>query len=197
MANWVDINTIDKTIPFCRAAYNVDYRSDETDQWMSEKPDTDEGWAWNGGTTEVEGYYTYHRWNRNQVTCVFSSVLSDEIPEGYTESTRGNDGFGGTTYYGLSIRDYKRYNLPLETINGVDYRVIDYRDFQGYVPLYKCKAVVDDGSLLVDIDLGGGGDSGEGQTYSLASDAGIVTVPLIGSSKTVKIINKNKNIYRI
>ena len=197
MANWVDINTIDKTIPFCRAAYNVDYRSDEMDLWMSEKPDTDEGWDWGGGTTEVEGYYTYHRWNWDQVTCVFSSVLSDEIPDGYSESTRGFDGFGGTTYYGLSIRDYKRYNLPLETINGVDYRVIDYRDFQGYVPLYKCKTVVDDGMILVDIDLGGGGDSGEGQTYSIASDAGIVTVPLIGSSKSVKIINKDKNIYRI
>ena len=197
MANWVDINSIDKTIPFCRAAYNVDYRSDETDLWMSEKPDTNEEGGWVGGTTEVEGYYTYHRWNWDQVTCVFSSVLSDEIVDGYGISTRGNDGFGGTTYYGLSIRDYDRSNLPLETINGVDYRVIDYRDFQGYVPLYKCKTVVDDGMILVDIDLGGGGDSGEGQTYSLASDAGIVTVPLIGSSNAVKIINKNKNIYRI
>ena len=197
MANWVDINTIDKTIPFCRAAYNVDYRSDETDLWMSEKPDTNEEGGWVGGTTEEEGYYTYHRWNWNQVTCVFSSVLSDEIVDGYGISTRGYDGYGGDTYYGLSIRDYDRSNLPLETINGVDYRVIDYRDFQGYVPLYKCKTVVDDGMILVDIDLGGGGDSGEGQTYSIASDAGIVTVPLIGSSKSVKIINKNKNIYRI
>lgn len=190
MANWVDINTIDKTIPFCRAAYNVNYVSDVVDNWMSEKPDvTYSSDYWLDGRTEDVGYYTLHRWNQTEVTCLFSSMMSSDTTDSINDAK--------STYYGLSIKDYDRNLLPLETINGADYRVIDYRDFQGYIPLYKCKAVVGDGSLLVDIDLGGGGDSGEGQTYSIASDAGIVTVPLIGSSKTVKIINKDKNIYRI
>lgn len=190
MANWVDINSIDKTIPFCRAAYNVNYVSDVVDNWMSEKPDvTYSSDEWLDGRTEDMGYYTLHRWNQTEVTCLFSSMMSSDTTDSMNDAV--------STYYGLSIKDYDRNLLPLETINGVDYRVIDYRDFQGYVPLYKCKAVVDDGSLLVDIDLGGGGDSGEAQTYSIASDAGIVTVPLIGSIKAVKIINKNKNIYRI
>lgn len=190
MANWVDINTIDKTIPFCRAAYNVNYVSNATDNWMSEKPDvTYSSDYWLDGRTEAMGYYTLHRWNKTEVTCLFSSMMSSDT------TSYNNDAV--TTYYGLSIKDYNRSLLPLETINGADYRVIDYRDFQGYVPLYKCKAVVSDGSVLVDIDLDGGGDSGEAQIYSIASDAGIVTVPLIGSFKAVKIINNEKNIYRI
>lgn len=187
MAKWVDINSIDKTVPFCRAAYSINYSSSVVDNWMAEKPNvtyTVDDWL--DGTSEAMGYYTLHRWNMTEVTCLFSSMKNDE--------TSDWQGDANNVRYGLSIKDYNRSLLPLETINGANYRVIDYRDFQGYIPLYKCKAVVADGSVLVDIDLGEYEDK---QAYSVASDTGIIKVPFIGSNKAVKVINKGKNIYRI
>lgn len=196
MANWVDLREIDNNTPFCRAAYNVDY-GEGGDYWMSEKPGLNKNWDWGGGTEEDMGYYTYHRWNGSQVTCIFSSVLSDEIVDGYEESTRGEDGFGGKIYYGLAIRDYERDQLPQMEINGSNWYVIDYRDFQGYIPLYRCNYPDIPGLILVDTDMGSIVDAGVGQKYGIATDAGIVKVPMIANAIPHKIITNDQTIYRI
>lgn len=79
---------------------------------------------WTSGTSYDMGYYTFHRFNKTQYTCIFSSSSVD--------GKRGSDGYGGNMMYGVAVRDADRRTLPEE--NG--YYILDLRDWEGARPLY-------------------------------------------------------------
>lgn len=118
---FIDATEINNTTKFNVVRWSVNYACSKLDQWFSEKAGLiTDNMSWTRGNNEQNGYFTFHRFNRDSYTCNFVR----------TSSTMGSDGYGDNTSF--SKRDAPYSSLRRDG----DYYVLDLREFTGYVPLY-------------------------------------------------------------
>lgn len=119
-----DVCVIDNNTKFNIVKFKKDVLF-RKDYWFSEVGGlVTDNEHWTSGTLYDMGYYTFHRFNMTQYTCLYSDSSVD--------AKRGEDGYGRNMMYGTAVRDADRCTLPEE--NG--YYILDLRDWEGYVPLY-------------------------------------------------------------
>ena len=136
---WVDITTIDNTVPFDAIAWATDYAGDE-DLWVAVKPGLDTtGLDWMEGAQVNNGWWGQHRWNGEWDGGVYScTFLGSAAP--------GDDGpiDFDTTEYGESVKDGYLNLLPQETItvsgSSVNTYMLDFRDWVNWSPCYGAYA---------------------------------------------------------
>ena len=187
MANWVRFYDIDNVTPFKQIAWQLNI-SISGDMWFSELSGlTTDMMSWGDGKTAEWGRFTYHRFNYGNTyyTCNFLPQY-DSYGDGY--GAKGT-AIGYPQNYGYAARDdYFGDDLPTQTINGIDYYILNLEDWLNWVPLYKPyqnkpyeESVAS--CILVDIDL---------RTYTVTPSA--MTFSASGGTENITI---NLNIVAV
>lgn len=157
MANWVRFYDIDNVTPFKQIAWQSNVTT-QKDMWFSELSGlTTDNMSWTNGKTAEWGRFTYHRFiGGSYYTCNFLPQY-DSYGDGY--GAKGTE-IGYPQNYGYAARDDNFWDdLPTQTINGIDYYVLNLEDWLNWVPLYKPYQNTPYEEwiatfILVDIDLG-------------------------------------------
>lgn len=180
MANWVRFYDIDNVTPFKQIAWQLNIGI-SGDMWFSELSGlTTDLMSWSDGKTAEWGRFTYHRFNYGNTyyTCNFLPQY-DSYGDGY--GAKGT-AIGYPQNYGYAARDnYFGDDLPTQTINGIDYYILNLEDWLNWVPLYKPyqnkpyeESVAS--CILVDIDL---------RTYTVTPSA--MTFAASGGTENITI----------
>lgn len=157
MANWVRFYDIDNVTPFKQIAWQLNVGFSRV-MWFSELSGlTTDNMSWDEGKTAEWGRFTYHRFLvGSYYTCNF---LPQYDSYGDGNGAKGTE-IGYPQNYGYAARDDIFGNdLPTQTINGIDYYILNLEDWLNWVPLYKPYQNTPYGEwiasyVLVDIDLG-------------------------------------------
>lgn len=118
---WVDLGTIDNTIPFDAIGWVTGYTLQSGDRWTAEKSGiTSDNMSWTAGFNEQQGWFSQHRWGPvsygNKYSCDFKNR------ESYAPDLGA------------------RADLPTKTIefsgNTYTINVLEYKDFENWKPCY-------------------------------------------------------------
>lgn len=179
MANWVRFYDIDNVTPFKQIAWQSNVTS-QKDMWFSELSGlTTDNMSWSDGKTAEWGRFTYHRFiGGSYYTCNFLPQY-DSYGDGY--GAKGT-AIGYPQNYGYAARDDNFWDvLPTQTINGIDYYVLNLEDWLNWVPLYKPYQNTPYEEwiatfILVDIDLGTYTVTPSAMTFSASGGTNNLTI---------------------